>query len=283
MGSDIFSVITNSDSIKNKRLYFYQISNEALYKKRSLSKEIIRDKQININDEKEENKKRKNNLKIKKLSSDQLKFNKEMLKHNTIFIFDWDDTLFFTSHLDPLNTNLLSNETPKEKRMMKSIEYYVQEILIKALSKGTVVIITNSSEGWVQKCTYYYYPDLVPLLKKINIISARYLYEKEYPFMPLMWKIKAFNDLKENFDFNNCPLTNIISIGDDNSEIIAAKNLSKNFENCLIKTIKLRENPNLKELIKQLILVNEQILRIYSYPKSLTIQVGKTKNPKKNQ
>jgi ribosomal 50S subunit-recycling heat shock protein len=59
MGSDIFSVITNSDSIKNKRLYFYQISNEALYKKRSLSKEIIRDKQININDEKEENKKGK--------------------------------------------------------------------------------------------------------------------------------------------------------------------------------------------------------------------------------
>ena len=97
-----------------------------------------------------------------------------------------------------------------------------------------------------------------------------------------MWKIKTFNDIKEKFSVENYRLTNIICIGDDNSEIIAAKSLSKKFDNCLIKTIKLRESPELKELIKQLILVSEQILRIYSYPKSLTIHVSKIKNPKKN-
>ena len=67
------------------------------------------------------------------------------------------------------------------------------------------------------------------------------------------------------------------------SEIIAAKKLSANFDKCIIKTIKLRESPKLKELIKQLILVDEQILRIYSYPKSLTIQVDKMKNPKNHE
>ena len=211
-----------------------------------------------------------------------IKFKKETIKNNTIFIFDWDDTLFFTTHLDPSKNSNRFNESALEKRMIKSIEYYVEEILSKALNKGTVLIITNSSEGWVEYCVYSYYQNLIPLLKQINIISARTLYEQEFPSEPLTWKIKTFNDLTEKFNFEKCLLTNIICIGDDNSEIIAAKKLANNFENCLVKTIKLRESPKLKELIKQLILINEQILRVYSYPKSLTIQVDKKKNPKFN-
>ena len=218
------------------------------------------------------------NLSSKKL----IKFKKETIKNNTIFIFDWDDTLFFTTHLDPSKNSMRFNESALEKKMIKSIEYYVEEILSKALNKGTVLIITNSSEGWVEYCVYSYYKNLIPLLKQLNIISARTLYEQEFPSEPLTWKIKTFNDLTEKFNFEKCLLTNIICIGDDNSEIIAAKKLANNFENCLVKTIKLRESPKLKELIKQLILINEQILRVYSYPKSLTIQVDKKKNPKFN-
>ena len=308
MGNEILSNISNSGPIVKRSLYFSQISNKSLIKKRSFSKELTNPKEkyfkdnskyddknndnllkemiINKNNNSsnnlehilEKNKNAKilniiNNfedkndklpLNTQRFSSKQIRWKKEEIKQNTIFIFDWDDTLFFTTHLDPIKNNLLFNETPKEKRMMKSI-----------------LIITNSSEGWVESCTHTYYSDLIPLLKKIKIISARSLYEKKYPSNPLEWKIKAFNDLKERFNFENCPSTNIICIGDDNSEIIAAKKLSKNFDSCIIKTIKLRESPQLKELIKQLILVDEQILRIASYPKSLTIQVGKMKNPKK--
>ena len=64
--------------------------------------------------------------------------------------------------------------------------------------------------------------------------------------------------------------------------MIAAKKLAENFDNCLIKTIKLREEPKLIELIKQLILIKEQLLRVYSYQKSLTIYVNKKKNLKNN-
>ena len=169
-----------------------------------------------------------------------------------------------------------------DKKIKKSIEYYVEEILNKALDNGTVLIITNSSEGWVEYCIFSYYRNLIPLLNKLNIISSRALYEKEYSGEPLKWKIKSFIDLKEKFNFEKCLLTNIICIGDDNYEIIAAKKLAENFNNCLIKTIKLREEPNLIELIKQLILINEQLLRVYSYHKSLTIYVNKKKNLKNN-
>ncbi len=118
-------------------------------------------------------------------------------------------------------------------------------------------------------------------MSKINIISARDLYQKEYPNDPTTWKIKAFNDLKNKFDFKKCVVSNIICIGDNNCEIIAAQKLGEEFNNCLVKTIKFREKPNLKELIKQIILIDRQILRVYNYPKSLTIQVNTMKNPKK--
>ena len=332
MGFDIFSNISNTDSLEKRKLFFSNITNKKVLK-RSVSKELKLSKkfknyfnQNNSNEDIEYKKERGNENNYKRIPTfnnissnissniieknkkediinnineielnkdenkmnklifniDQIELNKEIIKYNTLFIFDWDDTLFFTSHLHPAKTNLFFDESPKDKKMMKSIEFYVEEILIKALSKGSVFIITNSSEGWVEACTHSYYPNLIALLKKINIISARTLYEKEFPEKPLMWKIKAFNDIKEKFIFDNNQLTNIICIGDDNSEIIAAKSLSQKFDNCLIKTIKLRESPELKELIKQLILLSEQILRIYSYPKSLTIQVSKIKNPKKS-
>ena len=207
--------------------------------------------------------------------------NKTTIKNNTIFIFDWDDTLFFTTHINPSENNTFFYESQSEKKFMNRIEFYVSEILNKALSKGEVFIITNSGDGWVHACAQFYYPNLIPILEKINIISARDSYQKEYPNDPTTWKIKAFNDLKKRFNFEKCIVSNIICIGDNNCEIIAAQKLGEEFKNCLVKTIKFREKPNLKELIKQIILINEQILRVYNYPKSLTIQVNKMKNPKK--
>ena len=209
-----------------------------------------------------------------------LNSNKEAIKNNTIFIFDWDDTLFFTTHLNPSKEELFLYVNSKEKKMMSTIEFYIKQILIKALSKGTVLIITNSSEGWVEACVKFYYPNLIPILTNVNIISARQLYSDKYPGKPLIWKIKAFDDLRSKFNFEKCHITNIVSIGDNNSEIIATQKLGEKINNCIVKTIKFREEPNLQELIKQLILINDEILRIYKYPKSLTIQVDKKKNPK---
>ena len=230
---------------------------------------------------------KKNNKNIRKsyyqrlINKNIVKLNKEIIKNNTLFIFDWDDTLFFTTHLNPSKNSTFFYESKTEKKLMNTIEYYVAEILKKALSKGTVLIITNSSDGWVHACAKFYYPNLIPILDKIKIISSRELYQNEYPAEPIIWKVKTFNDLKYKFNFEKCSVSNIICIGDDNSEIIAAKKLGENFENCLVKTIKFRDKPNLTDLIKQIILINEQILRVYNYPKSLTIQVDKKKNPMK--
>ena len=208
-----------------------------------------------------------------------ININKKEIKNNTLFIFDWDDTLFFTTHLNQFKNKVFFYGNANEKRMIKTIESYIKDILNKALSKGTVLIITNSSKGWVEACAKFYYKNLISFLKNIYILSARELYQEQYPKDPVSWKIKTFDDLKKVYNFEQCLITNIICFGDDKCEIIAAKKLGENINNCLIKTVKFRDKPNLEEMIKQLILINEQFLRIYNYPKSLTIQIDKKKNP----
>ena len=235
---------------------------------------------INLNTIIDKNENSRKTFYQKLICKNFININKEEIKNNTLFIFDWDDTLFFTTHLNPSKNNVFFFENENEKKMIKVIESYIEDILNKALSKGTVLIITNSSEGWVEVCVKFYYPDLIPILKNIYIISARELYQEQYPTEPGTWKIKAFNDLKEQFNFEQSLVTNIICFGDDKNEIIAAQKLGENINNCLIKTVKFRDKPDLKEMLKQLILINEQILRVYNYPKSLTIQIDKKKNPK---
>ena len=253
-------------------------SNSTIDERKSMN---IRNKNKNIYSliDKNENSRKKYYQKL--ICKNLLNINKEEIKNNTLFIFDWDDTLFFTTHLNPSKNNLFFYENENEKKMMKTIEYYIIEILNKALSKGTVLIITNSSEGWVEGCAKFYYPNLIPIFKNIYIISARELYQEELPNEPGTWKLRTFKDLKEKFNFEECLVTNIICFGDDNNEIFAAKKLGETINNCLIKTVKFRDKPNLQDMLKQLILINEQILRVYNYPKSLTIQIDKKKNPNK--
>ena len=278
--STFLSFMKNSN-LDNLSINNYSNSSNSTIEESKNSKIFNKNKNININLIIDKNESSRKSYYQKLICKNLLNINKEKIKNNTLFIFDWDDTLFFTTHLNPSKNNLFFYVNENEKKMMKTIEYYIIEILNKALNKGTVLIITNSSEGWVEACAKFYYPNLIPILKNIYIISARELYQEEIPNEPGTWKLRTFKDLKEKFNFEECLVTNIICFGDDNNEIFAAKKLGENINNCLIKTVKFRDKPNLRDMLKQLILINEQILRVYNYPKSLTIQIEKKKNPNK--
>ena len=72
-------------------------------------------------------------------------------QHNSIIIFDWDDTLLPTSFLTPggvYNEEMVLSDECKGK--FAKIEQLVFLILNDALEKGNVYIITNSGKGWVE-------------------------------------------------------------------------------------------------------------------------------------
>ena len=197
-------------------------------------------------------------------------------QHNSIIIFDWDDTLLPTSFLTPggiFNEEIKLTDSDLEK--LKKIEECVFLLLSESIEKGNVYIITNAGKGWVEFSANKFYPSILGLLKKIEIISARGEYEKIFPGNSRQWKIEAFLNLLKHVNIKL--VTNIICIGDSLFEMEAGRILASKFKEAFIKTIKFRETPKLDELIKQLKLVCNQFNSIYSSIKNLTIRVEKRK------
>ncbi len=194
--------------------------------------------------------------------------------HNTVIIFDWDDTLLCTSFLTP---NGIFDEdmelTDKEKEKLAKLEFSSLRLLNAAILKGDTYIITNAAPGWVEYSSERFYPSVRKLLDKVKIISARGEYESKYPGDSRMWKIQSFLNMQKYFD-NNL-VTNIICLGDSFIEMEAGHVLASKFSRAFIKTIKFRESPKPEELNKQLSLVADQFPIIYSTIKNLTIRVEK--------
>ena len=205
------------------------------------------------------------------LSNEEKRF-----KFNNIFIFDWDDTLLCTTVLTPLgyfDDNMILLPSKMEK--IQKLEFLVKQLLTKCIDKGDTYIITNSEHGWVEYSCKRFFPDTFDLLKKIKIISARELYEQEFPNDFKTWKTKAFKEIIKKYALN-LP-TNILCIGDSLCELEAAHSLSDEFPNGYIKAIKFKEYPKIDELISQLNLVLDKFNFIYSACKNWTITIDKKK------
>jgi len=207
------------------------------------------------------------------------------LENNIIFIFDWDDTLFCTHHLSVSKGILRQNYykmSENDLKIFKNLEEEVLQILNFAIRRGHCYIITNALDGWVEFSAKKFYPRVFPLLQKIKVISARGEYEKLFPKECKKWKNMAFLNISQVLNTN--ALTNIISLGDSFNEIDSSILLSSKFENSFLKTIKFRENPSPKELLKELKLVRSKMDIIFSSIKHLNINVNKKeKNMKKEK
>lgn len=200
-------------------------------------------------------------------------------KYNSIIIFDWDDTLFCTSYFEnkyniSVNENIKIDE--KEKLNLLKLEEKVFKILHLAINSGDTYIVTNSSEGWINYVTSIFYPLVYKFLiksNKIKIISARKLYENEYPNNQSFWKLATFINISKLYNKNI--LTNIMCFGDSNLEIEAINRISPLFKESYIKTIMFMQNPNILQLNKQLKLCLNEFTKIHSLVKNISIKVIK--------
>ena len=191
--------------------------------------------------------------------------------HNSLFIYDWDDTFLPTSYLireDMIDKFELSDEL---KYLFFILEEIIINILNLSINKGKVYIITNSSKSWFYFSSGKYFPNLDSLLNRIKIISARDEYEDLYPGDTKIWKQKAFLHLKNEIN-DNLP-SNIICFGDSSNELEAGKIFASHLSDSFIKTVKFKEKPEVEDLIKQLNLIVDKFDFIYSKAKNLSIKV----------
>lgn len=187
-------------------------------------------------------------------------------QHQTIIIFDWDDTLLCTSFLN------LRHDTappPAVQNQLKNIERVGCQLLELALKLGQTFIITNAMKGWVEYSAIKYIPGLLKTLQKVEIISARGDYEHAFPGNYSEWKIQAFLEVQRQL--NSEIITNLVALGDSNIEMDAVHVMGNEFSHALIKTIKFRESPSPEELVKQLELVLQKFEKIILNARNLKI------------
>lgn len=187
-------------------------------------------------------------------------------KHQTVIIFDWDDTLLCTSFLNLRQDQGLS---PVVERHLRGIEDAGIKLLEIAARTGKTFIITNAMSGWVELSAATWMPRILPVLQKVTVISARSRYESQFPQEVGQWKIHAFLEVQQQLDSEI--ITNLVSLGDSNFEMDAVHVMGKEFSQALVKTIKFQGNPSPEELLKQLGLVSQRFEQILGNPRNLKI------------
>ncbi|CAD8066084.1 unnamed protein product [Paramecium primaurelia] len=256
--------IVNSLSGKQWRQnYLQRLGIKQVYEKENSSKEFQLNYVIRTNDDV------RNNY-IQKLMNNKLM--QQQKKHQTLTIFDWDDTLLCTTFLGGYGFVDLPIDVLEQ---LTALNESASRLLEKASQVGDVFIITNAAQGWVEYSSKLYMNKVFQVIfdKKIVVISARHGYEEMFPGDCGKWKIEAFKDIRSKYE--NDVFTNLICLGDSNIEIDAAHVLAKEFTVALIKTIKFRECPKPEELVRQLDLVSDKFEQIYTTFKSLTIRLEK--------
>ncbi len=182
----------------------------------------------------------------------------------TIYLVDWDDTLFPT---DFCNKNSINLKNPSDidnyKLFFIELDKSILNVLEKLKSLGTIYIITNASIIWIKNCL-----EILPKTKKyimnnkIRIISARDIYSNIND-SPLQWKILTFQNvidiiMNNNNNKNNNNILNIMSLGDATYEYYGLLNLDEYLQkkhknnNYLLKSVKFIDKPSFEQIIDQL-------------------------------
>jgi len=189
---------------------------------------------------------------------------------STVIIFDWDDTLMCSSSLcEYVEQHGSTQELDSHCRKMAQRSRSMLEL---ALRMGHTYIITNSVAGWVEHSATIWVPELLPLLKQVQIVSARDTYEDEFPDDAGQWKLQAFLEVCRQL---TSPIENLVVIGDSDCEIDAAHALKNEIRNALIKTIRLQRRSTFKEHLRQLEVIAERFERIVKKPRGLVVTLEK--------
>lgn len=194
--------------------------------------------------------------------------------HQTVIIFDWDDTLLCTSFLNFAHVEELPSSV---KRALIKIEKNATFLLKTAMSLGQTFIVTNAAKGWVEYSASQYIPGLLSMLEQVPVVSARSRYMGKYPTEIAKWKMEAFLDLQQQLDSQ--VVTNLISLGDSNFEMDATLAMGEKFEQATVKTVKFQESPSAVELLKQQELVCNKFEKIVASAQNLKVHVVMGRKP----
>jgi hypothetical protein len=191
----------------------------------------------------------------------------KILKENTLFILDWDDTLFPTNWV--IKNNIISYQHETVPILFDKLDKSLSKLLNKLLIIGNIIIVTNAMSVWI-KISSQFLPLTLRILKHIKIISARDLYGTVTSDANI-WKIMTFKTeipkiVKDDF-------INIISVGDADYEYNALVNFydSCRYKNKLLKSVRFVKIPTNEQIIEQVNILTDAVEDITYEPRHLDL------------
>jgi len=199
-------------------------------------------------------------------------------REETMFIFDWDDTVLPSSWVQSQGLRLDNASVVSEKQAAQLAEVAkVAACTLRAAKRhGTVVLVTNAERGWIELSCQKFLPTLSPSLENVRIVSARTTYEGSVGASPLDWKLSAF-DVEINRHFSNNGMTdkyrrkNVFSLGDSIHEREALLRATASSPNCRSKSLKFVERPDISQLLKQHELIVSSFEQMIHYDGTLDL------------
>ena len=197
---------------------------------------------------------------------------------NTLFIFDWDDTLLPSSWLKQNGFNISgSNITGTTKEMFyecEQVALHISALIEYTKQFGQVIIVTNATKSWVEFSCTTFMPSIAKMVLALPIISAADLYGGYKD--PHIWKKFAFQRevLELAFPLPTPEQRTIISIGDSDSERFAVQSLTtiRMPYPILAKSVKFMMFSTPDVLKEQLAATLKEIPMIATIPESLDHQ-----------
>lgn len=197
-------------------------------------------------------------------------------KHETLLIFDYDDTLFPTSFLAQHGYRLDGPDaSPEIQKVLDEYAQVVEKTLKEARQHGQVVILTNAETGWIELTSQKFMPSLSDLLESFPLVSARSTYEPLGITSPFEWKLKAFESvIHEHYAALRSRVVrgrNILSFGDSVHERDAAHQVCAKLARTVCKSVKFMERPDLAQLSKQHALIIDCFAQIVGHSGTLDL------------
>lgn len=192
-----------------------------------------------------------------------------------LFIFDWDDTLMPTHWLT--KQGLMHEEavfTEAQRSQLQALADRVAQTLEAAAQQGKVVIITNAAEGWVQQSCLHFLPDVMPILQKLRIVSARSTFEPLGIRSATEWKVRSFEREVELAFSDTRWRPHVVSVGDSQHEHEALLQATRGLQDCYSKSLKFMEQPSIDQLLEEHALVAGTLEEVLQFDGDLDVDVG---------
>jgi len=190
---------------------------------------------------------------------------------NRISIYDWDDTLFFSSFLAFKCWKKMDDLDENTRNILLELKTAIMNCLSKALESSHVLIVTNSDPGWIELCIERFIPGLLEFLteKEIYVISSKYAFEHAYHYDS--WKWITMSQILSHFKEHTTSRLDFISVGDNENDIQSSMNASNTSQNIIKKTIKCLTLPKPEVLIAQIKHLHDMMEKLFGEKQNMMI------------